>query len=286
MPRRTVSDAEKLAERAKNARWRLAIRHPDFRRELHALNRLDGPSAGALNDEELSYQSLLKKWRFGAVPRDAIRQLATADPADEVLLLERYTYEVRAYPVMVGELDRGQRIVRLAVDLENPLDLLVSLTERELRDLVQEYRTNPNQRRRFDKLDFYLDVFDRYERGATFPEIAQAMKRSPSTVKSAFVAARHNIYGLLPQDDSLIPTAKATRLASFEKDTHIQRCRVCRAASVWEEMCPAARSWAGLDQVAQRERLGTGRDMRDVAGGRLQVPNRSPGPSQQSPPRR
>jgi hypothetical protein len=267
MPRRTATEGEKLAERAKNARWRLAVRHPAFRQELRALSALvAGPDPATAGNWEGPYGELLKKWRFGEVPRDAIRQLATADPGDEVRLLEGFTNEVRAYPVSVGELDRGRRIVRLVIDLDNPLDLLMSLTERELRDLAREYRMNPSQRRRFDKLDFYLEVFDRYERGETFPQIARAVKRSPSSVKSAFIAAQRNIYGLLPEDDASLTSGREVRLAAFDKDTHMQRCPVCRAASSLEELCQAARAWARQDEVKQRERLGTDtvRDVPDV----------------------
>ncbi len=265
MPRRTATDAEKLAEQVKNARWRYAIRHPDFRREIRDVGSLRQEEAGTLGvDWQGSYEALRTKWRFGEIPLGAFDAMVAPDPGDEVRLLEGFTKDVRAYPVMVGELNPGQRVVRLVVDLDNPPDLLVSLTERELRGLIREYRENPNQRRRFDKLDFYLDVFDRVERGETFPLVAHALRRSPSSVKSAFVAARRNVFGLLRDEESLLPSGKEIRLATFDKDTHMQRCGVCKAATTFDQLCPAARNYAGQDEATYLREQGGLDTVRDV----------------------
>lgn len=257
MPRRTATSAEKLAEQVKNARWRYAIRHPALRREMREVGNLRQPDAKAQGGVgwQGSYEALRAKWRFGEIPRDAFDVMVSSDPGDEVRLLEGFTKDVRADPVMIGELIPGQRVVRLVVDLDNPLDLLLSLTEQELRDLVREYRETPNRRRRADKLAFFLDVFDRVERSETFPEIARALKRSPSSVKSAFVAARRNIFGLLRDEESVLPSIKRIRLSNFDLDTHMKRCRVCLAAATLEEMCPVAQGCARQDEVRPREKL-------------------------------
>ena len=59
MPRRRNPDAE--AERVKNARWRYALRHPDFRAELREVSHLHRKRR---KEFKRKYDELLKKWGF------------------------------------------------------------------------------------------------------------------------------------------------------------------------------------------------------------------------------
>ncbi len=138
-----------------------------------------------------------------------------------------------------------------------PLDLLLSLIEAQIREAIEFRRSlvreppRPYKRRRPDKADFYLKVYDLAEKGETFGAIAKALKRRTSTVKSAFLAARRNIFGSMTA-----PSKKQLPLVGFDKDHLIPQCPTCRTAQRFEDMCPQARRYALQDYVAQREWIG------------------------------
>ena len=60
---------------------------------------------------------------------------------------------------------------------------------------MKGYKIAPPKRRRSDKIDLQLRVFDMATEGKTFKEIARHLKKRGSTVKSAYLVAHSIIFG-------------------------------------------------------------------------------------------
>jgi hypothetical protein len=137
------------------------------------------------------------------------------------------------------------RYLNMRVDLDHPVETLLPLIEKELGSHSHAYRRG---RRRLDRVDFYIQVFDLAESGETFKDIARKLKCRPPTVKSAFLAARRNVFGFVagPSASSFLsPASTSTR--------HSQKCPICRKAEEFEEMCTQARRYALQDHKSHRE---------------------------------
>ena len=246
MPRRKPSEAEEQAHKAKNARWRYAIRNPNFRSELRTVSDLHDSNREAF---KVKFDELLRKWGFHYIRGEILLLLTSFDPLsqEETDFLEAYSDLVLSYPVLARETDQDH-ILLLEIDLNNPLDLLVAGVEEELRWAVEERQEGPRGRRRLDKADFHLKVYDLAAKGESFGAIAKALKQRDSTVKSRFLVARRNIFGSV-----VGPSKRDLPLADFDKDSHVERCTICKAAQRFEDMCPQARLYAIDDHVSQRE---------------------------------
>lgn len=151
-------------------------------------------------------------------------------------------------PVVTTEL-KEDRFLFFRIDLEHPLEDLLSLIEKELREV---YGTRPRRRRRLDRVDFQLRVFDLAEEGKTFSTIAAELQHRPSTIKSAFLVARRNVFGRAG-----VPSKKRLPLASFDTYEHVVGCPTCQGAQRFEQMCQKARLYANLDTKSQRELTGS-----------------------------
>ena len=283
MPRRKTSEAEALAERERRAHWQYLPRHPHFRADLNEVRRLYQENDQIANiNARIKREELIAKWNLqrlpeaiydphwqhGILPDLTVESLdcyeRLFEPDDRVSLIgvspigravsaswtEGYYGEAHD-ELTSANLRKGA--LWISVDLNHPLDLLLSLIEAELRRAIEDRqswfkpRPRPYQRRCIDKVDFYLKIYDLAEKGKTFGAIAKALKRRVSTVKSAFLAARRNIFGA---DASL--SKKTLPLVSFDKDKHVQQCFTCRDAQRFEDMCPQARLYALQDHVTQR----------------------------------
>jgi hypothetical protein len=249
MPRRKGPKASSWAEKERFARWRYLIRHPDFRAELRAVSRLYDESSEEFSQQ---YEALLHKWDLQYIPGEMLALLPHLgqDSLEYFLgFLESYGAKIPPYRRPVESDDPLESpFLQLTVDLRYPIDLLVSLVEEEVRFWLTE---RSRRRRRPDKVEFYLRVYDLAEQGQTFGAIAKALKRRVSTVKSAFLAARRIIFGSAPATSK-----RQLPLVSFDAGNHCQQCSVCRTAQRFEDMCPQAQYYANQDYASQRERVG------------------------------
>jgi len=129
----------------------------------------------------------------------------------------------------LGSPPRGV-LLEILVDLRYPRDVIISLIEQELRKAQK--RPRPQQRQHLDKVDFHLKVYDLAEQGDTFAAIANTLGKPKSTVKSAFIAVRRNIFGSAP-----VHSKKRLPLVDFNLNRHLMECSVCKAAEQFEDMC-------------------------------------------------
>lgn len=295
MPRRKGPEAERAAARASEARWRYLLRHPIFRADLDETlaTRARWP-APPLLDVEIHRQifDLWRKWQVSGIPFRALRQTPELSAASLPVFEALFDPDAAGEPVAViydldGEtyLDArtlgDPRSLFLEIDLRYPRDVLLALIDERLRQTFDERRTilgdriAGKRRRRLDKVDFQLRVYDLAEAGQTFTKIAEAVGQSPSTVKSAFLAARFNIFVKVPAEAGIPPseqpskrrTPMATLTDARSLSTHIARCPICKNAERPEDFCPQARAYAEQDQVPQRERP-VGRDPAPLTKGK------------------
>src|SRR5262249_25680129 len=197
--------------------------------------------------------------------------------------LESFTDQMSSDPPVVIETERdvyspdgeadpwppvtGQAVF-IRVDITQPVDMLLPLIERELRafvkvsddrlasepELKQTLSKSAKTRRRLDRVDFQISVFDLAQEGHTFNTIARRVSRSESTVKSAYLRASRNVFDLDPSRSGA-RRKTALPLGAFDPDDHARAGAVCRLASTFEEMCGPARAFAAQDHVSQRQRL-------------------------------
>src|SRR5262249_10638059 len=160
------------------------------------------------------------------------------------------------YPDMSPE----ETTLLLAFDLTQPRELPPPLAEEPTRAAVPAPHTLNRRRRRVDKVDSYLRVYDLAERGQTFGTIAASLGERPSTVKSAFLAARRSVYGL-----AAAPAKQALPLVDFDYATHISSCATCSKAESFDQMCARARQYALQDHRGQHELTGLDTVSRDIA---------------------
>lgn len=248
MSRKKASDATLQAERTQEARWRYLLRNPDFRKDLKRLSRWQGHLQHTKNFLTLR-EKIQDKWGLLWIPGEAVRRSYYLENPEDFFDLERFGAEwgVAYSPVAVTEL-RENRFLFLRVDLQHPVEDLLPLIEQELRGATQGRH---QRRRRLDMVDFHLRVFDLAVNGDTFSQIAKQLKRYPSTVKSAYLAACRNIFGPVEK-----PRKKTLPLVDFDPSTHMELCSTCQKAQALEEFCSQARLYACQDTKAQREGVG------------------------------
>jgi hypothetical protein len=217
------------------------------------------------NLEDISY-SLLCRWDMAADNIAEFETLLAADGGHSPL-----------YPAVGSHFD-GLGILRIFVDLRNsPLDVLLGLVEAELRLQAKKFEallrrgakvlasryniTEPPRRRRLDKVELQLAVFDRAMRGQTFTAIARELRKPVGTVKRAYYSAVNQIFGT-----GRIAAKKELTLQSFDDaERHWKTCPDCSRASTADEACPQMRLLVNQDSRGRRERLGLD-TTRDVAG--------------------
>jgi hypothetical protein len=244
MPRKKYSDATSGLTRSHHARLLYLSRNPDFRQDLKqleqlrrehrgnvlSLTRLVTPEAGRLASKwELGWDDIvLVAAEFNPPPPVPVFAWVPGAPAGLEQGAKESSPELR-------------RFLHLRVDLQYPADLLVPLVERAVRAGAQTY---PRGRSRHDRVDFHLKIFDRANNNETFTEIAAALRRKLSTVKSAYLVASRNIFGSQGG-----PSKRGAPLAGFDYESHCQRCPICIKAETGQQMCGKARAYARFGRL-------------------------------------
>src|SRR5262249_41456628 len=101
------------------------------------------------------------------------------------------------------------------------------------------------------RVDFYLRVFDMACEGKLFRDISSELQSRISTVKSAFLAARRNIFG-----PGAGPSKREAALVDLGPRKHLQNCPTSRAARRLQRMCPKAQRYGQEDHRGQIELTG------------------------------
>lgn len=195
MPRKKGWIAERLGWAAQAARWKYALRNPAFRTELQRLSTL---YASGSEGFAAALAGFLDAWGFRYVGGEIFAGLPHVElEADDRRFLEAYSDVVFAPPIFPDPTGDGP-VLDLAIDLRHPTDLLLSLVEEIVKEAKEKRGYGSSGRRRLDKLDFYLQVYDAAERRETFRAIARSLGKPVSSVKSAFLAARRNVFSQSP----------------------------------------------------------------------------------------
>ena len=145
----------------------------------------------------------------------------------------------------------------LEVNLGYPLDVLLETIKKELTKATEGGRG----RRRRDKLDYYLQVYDRAKLGERFSVIAHGLKKKVSTIKSAYLAIGRMIVSFdpkaqpkMPSRHNQAPPAKnQVALLDFDPTTHMAQCRQCSEAETFDAMCEVAKAYSEQEVRGQRE---------------------------------
>jgi hypothetical protein len=235
MPRRSGEKAEAEVKRARQTRWKYLIRNHQFREEVRELRTAFRQGHQEANNKRTS---LISKWNLTQVPDTILQEPIIPDDIPRKLEYYKkfldcppFGYPVEALSPLNAS--RG-RYLNIKVDLTEPVDLILHFISETLR----EYRPGSVGKRRLDKADRQLEVFDLYEfEGKDFEEIARELqyrtrtiKGRRNTIRSAYVAAKRKIYGspdAIPDEDEV---------------PHIyENCPICSKAKKEEEFCRLGR---------------------------------------------
>lgn len=285
MPRRTRSNAEDISRAIRRARWRYVLRDPDFQRDVNLIREgvLSRTYAGQREAERITkrwsergiyvphYSSTSSWQRVPALKPATIptyealfdsedswgigEAFSASDPWED----DDFSYE-RSYAGSPG------RLRRIYVNLDYPLDVLIALIEQDLRDAIAG-RTS-KRRRRPEKIDFYLAVYDQAVLGKSFRDIATALGKPVSTLKTAYLVACGQVYAMRsprpssaleaspttagpefirPESVRAAPSKSQLPIVSLDPDTHMKTCRTCLRANRLEELCSQARAYVNQD---------------------------------------
>jgi hypothetical protein len=179
--------------------------------------------------------------------------------------------------------------LKLEIDLDYPRDVLLERIEKELSKAMPQRR---KARRRWDKFDYYLQVYDLGIQNETFETIARTLKKRVSTVKSAFLSIGRTISSYDPTGFRRIharhrrafPTKKQSVLKVIDHKNHVSQCERCAKAETLDEMCLAARLYIHQEYRGQREL--PVEDIEEVGAARLkdQTSRRKPALDYEGPP--
>lgn len=235
MPRRIGAQAASEVKRAREIRWQYLIRNHEFRAEVRELRKAFREDH---EDADNKRTALIEKWNLTQVPDGILREPIIPDDIPRKLeyyekFLDRPPF---GYPVeALSPLNESPgRYLNIKVDLTEPIDLILYLVSETLR----EYRRGSVGKRRIDKADFQLKVFDLYEYGKKdFEEIARELqyrtrtiKGRRNTVRSAYVAAKRKVYEVSVEQSE-----------ETQNSHDYENCKICRKAREVEEFCRIGR---------------------------------------------
>lgn len=258
MPKRAGEEARQEIARARQIRWRYLIRNNQFRAEVRELRKAFRDDH---EDADSKRQTIIEKWNLAEFPQDILRESVIPDEIPRKLAYYE-TFLDRppiGYPVeTILPLNSSPRhFLNMKVDLTEPVDLVLYLIVEALR----EHRPKPKGRRRTDKAEFQLAVFDLQQLGMKFDEIAETLgkrtstlKGSANSVRSAWLTAYKNVHGQRP----ISPIQEEVKLHDCEA------CAVCRVAQRPGDLCALAKRYAELDQQSQRDQMGRGEPSENI----------------------
>ena len=242
-------------------RWQFLKRNPKFLAEIDRLNAMPRGTRKQLFDLSKEMEQIISKWQLPY-------RLPLTYPinVDDNILMNLPVKVIKMTPPSLAEQLRAKRdgkaftedelrgrFVTLEVDTDYAIDDLIALVEGTIRDIYRAKHI-PQHRRRLEKSEFQLQVYDEALAGKTFAKIAQAVRRPQSTVKSAYLVAIQKIFS-----DSEQPSKRKlplTRLRAFTPVSHGNKCSECKKATRPEEMCKEAQLYIDQDNASLIGRTG------------------------------
>jgi hypothetical protein len=209
-----------------------------YEHECDPNDPLVGGIAGAWRDFDLHWGIRLPKAalsnRLPNLSQDTIKQWSAVKSDTRAIV-----------PSPVKSRHSQRKWLKLEIDLDYPRDVLLERIEKELSKVMPQRR---KARRRWDKFDYYLRVYDLGIKNETFATIARKLKRRVSTVKSAFLSIGRTISSFDPtgfrrshaRHRRAFPTKKQSVLKVFDHKNHLSQCDRCAKAKTADEMCPQA----------------------------------------------
>jgi len=250
LPKKTKAQVSDTVNKHIVFRWRILLRNAAFQDDLQILYLKYRDKRSTINSRENLRSSIADKWGLLSIPSDVItRWPGLPLETDDYPALEQ-CFNFLPYPdyspVLTTEFVEN-RFLSFRVDVIHPIQDLLPLIEGMLREAMQD---KPKGRRRFDKLDEQLEVFDLVRQGLPFKHIARKLKRREPTVKSKFMTACEKINGVTASRKQV---EHKQLMTGFDPKSHTKNCPVCRAAVDFEGMCDQARHYTKIDHVSQRE---------------------------------
>jgi hypothetical protein len=238
MPRKKVAEAHAEQKAKGSARIRYLIRNPVFQEEFNELRKLvaQEDDIGAQLDRMRKFEDRWAVPFLVRYPKLFQKRDDTLLSADTISKFESMvTADVRPARLL-NDVDSFRDASRLyiCVDLncDRTVESLCALIEEEVRRAFRERQGNAlRSRTREDKIDFYLKVFDRAERGDKFVTMSRELKKRLSTIKSAFLAARRNVFG-----SNAASSKEDLPRANFDPVKHCQQCSQCQKATRFEDV--------------------------------------------------
>ncbi len=227
------------------------------RKDVDLFNECD-PNDPMVGMPEGKWHTFNSKWGIN-LPKAA---LTDALPALRQNTIEQWTLIYSKEPAIVPfPLRAGhswKNWLRLEINLSYPRDILMERIEQQLAQVMSQSR---KARRRWDKFDYYLQVYDLGLKNETFAAIARTLKKRVSTVKSAFLSIGRTISSFDPTGlkKSHPPRLRAYRtkkqsvLKAFDNKNHVSQCAHCTKAKTADDMCPQALLYISQETRGQRE---------------------------------
>jgi len=280
MPKKPVAQAEHELEQAREVQLAYLIRNPEFRKDLQDLAEM----SDAIWHKRMKMTEAQAAVALGPVVEKALQVGAAWNlPFDVALQLSRSAWRADGAPhrrysasefrfgspivawstppsALLGgasmprnDASQNTRHLSMSVDLAYPVETLLPLIEKEVR---KHSKAHARGRQRLDQADFYCKVFDLAENGQTFRTIARELRRPLSTVKSAYLAACHNIFGPSGGPSKTVLPVASFDWENFDAEAHYASCAECRRAKDADAMCALIRAIVRQDERGQRELTG------------------------------
>jgi len=217
MPRKTSKTAHQQWKKAEYDIWRLLIRNPKFQKELLALDRRcrkpRRPSdrrqekGSPFSNEMDETRKFCDKWGLVRLPFPPSFLSLTYDifaPHEMELAYLRRQELAGPDPVVVRrpaeilELQKGQYLY-CWVNVTWPIDQVLATFEGQLREFYQDRKDSPKKRRRPDKLDMQLRVYDKVTEikessgEVNFSILAKQVRSHVNTFRTMYYAGCYKI---------------------------------------------------------------------------------------------
>ncbi len=202
-------------------------------------------------------------WPMGQIPTFFEYPVSAWDPHEDQLETYRIQYNMwrdglaldNSEPVRPPPWVKPGTTVVMKIDLGYPQDVLEEFIRTFLGRAIRERNASIRkgnlpgfrQRRRHDKANFYLDVFDRHEARDPYSLIARTLKKRKSTIQYAYMSARLNIGGRDVTRASRLRDGKGETYASpmdrFDLKKHLAECSLCKVAESWHQQCQLCKDY-------------------------------------------
>jgi hypothetical protein len=172
------------------------------------------------------------------------RAVTSRDPA-----MEYYTQTQGTPHPSLNPLD----VIDLRIDLSQPQDVIEELVKDAVRCAKEKRNRSLGKktRKRPDKVQLYLTVYDLVSKGHRFSAVARDLRKSKSTIQSIWATVSRHIQGddISHKEVSM----QAIEASTFDMEQHLKECKICQVADTADAMCSLLRAYIQQDQVSQHD---------------------------------